>query len=121
MITYKGYIGTVEYSHEDKVFWGKIHGINDIVTFEADTAIDLEPSFHESVDDYLETCKKIGKEPEKVFKGSFNVRMKPENHKKLYETSLKEGLSLNAVLEKTVEFVLSNREDLEKNGKKIYG
>ena len=55
-LEYKGYIGTVEFSAEDKIFFGKIQGINDLVTFEGSSVDELEKSFQESILDYLETC-----------------------------------------------------------------
>src|SRR5258706_6757720 len=82
MLEYNGYFGTVDFSAADRVFYGKVFGINDVVTFEGTTVEELESSFRSQVDDYLQTCKEIGKEPEKMFKGVFNVRIKPELHKK---------------------------------------
>ncbi len=67
LLTYKDYFGSVEYSANDRVFWGKIEFTNDSVTFEAENADDLEGEFRDAVDDYLESCKKIGKKPEKSF------------------------------------------------------
>ena len=63
-IEYKGYIGSIEYSPEDKCFFGKLEMIDDLVTFEASTAQELEDNFHNSVNDYLETCKALGREPQ---------------------------------------------------------
>ena len=95
-IEYKGYIGSVEYSSEDKCFFGKLEMIDDLVTFEATTALELEDNFHEVVEDYLETCEALGREPQKVYKGVFNVRIEPELHKKVYQEALKAGISLNS-------------------------
>jgi len=95
-IEYKGYIGSIEYSSEDKCFFGKLEMIDDLVTFEATSALELEDNFHVVVDDYLETCKALGREPQKVYKGVFNVRIEPELHKKVYQEALKAGVSLNS-------------------------
>lgn len=95
-IEYKGYIGSINYSSEDKCFFGKLEMIDDIITFEATTALELEDNFHYVVDDYLETCKALGREPQKVYKGVFNVRIEPELHKKIYKEALKAGISLNS-------------------------
>jgi len=102
-IEYKGYIGSIEYSPQDKCFFGKLEMIDDIVTFEATNAIELEKNFHKAVDEYLDTCKKLGREPQKVFKGVFNVRIDPKLHKKLYENAIKEGISLNSYIKKRLE------------------
>ena len=94
-IEYKGYIGSIEYSSEDKCFFGKVEMIDDLVTFEATYAKELEKNFHTAVDEYLETCKQLNREPQKVYKGVFNVRIEPELHKKVYKEALKAGISLN--------------------------
>lgn len=64
-LEFKDYTGSVEFSAEDQVFFGKIVGIRDVVTFEGATVIELTKAFHESVSDYLDTCKKMGKDPDK--------------------------------------------------------
>ena len=65
-LEYNGYIGTLEFSADDKIFFGKIHGINDLVTFEGSSVTELEESFKESVNDYLETCKLFNKVADKT-------------------------------------------------------
>ncbi|PHS38692.1 MAG: toxin-antitoxin system HicB family antitoxin [Sulfurovum sp.] len=95
-IEYKGYIGSIEYSPEDTCFFGKLEMIDDLVTFESDNAKELEENFHDAVDEYLESCKVLGREPQKVYKGVFNVRIEPELHRKVYQEALKAGVSLNS-------------------------
>lgn len=102
-IEYNGYIGTVEYSSEDKCFFGKLDMINDLVTFEADNAIDLEENFQNAVDEYLETCKQLGREPQKAFKGVFNVRTGSDLHMEAVRNALKMGISLNAYIKNLIE------------------
>ena len=65
VLEYRSYYASVNFNAEDEVFHGKIIGINDLVTFEATTIRELKKAFHDAVDDYLETCKSIGKDPEK--------------------------------------------------------
>ena len=96
---YKGYIGKPEYSAEDKVFFGMISGINDLVTFEGDNVSELERSFRDAVDGYLELCERIRKEPEKVYRGSFNVRIEPQLHKDLAIRAVQDDMSLNQAVE----------------------
>ncbi len=104
-LQYNGYLGSVECSFEDKCLHGKILYINDLVTYEAETPVGLEAAFKESVDNYLQTCIEIGKDPDKSFKGTFNVRMTPKLHKSaalsatIQETTLNEFVS-QAVTEK---------------------
>ena len=104
-IEYKGYIGSIEYSSEDKLFFGKIELIDDLVTFEADSASELEANFQNAVEEYLQTCAQLGRKPQKTYKGVFNVRIDPKLHQKLHQEALKAGLSLNAFVQK----VLSNK------------
>lgn len=61
-ITYKSFVGTTDYSKKDKIFFGKIEGINDLITFESKSISELEKSFHEAVKDYIALCKKMGKD-----------------------------------------------------------
>ena len=94
-IEYKGYLGTVDFNPDDLVFHGKIHGINDLITFEATTVEGMLSAFHEAVDDYLDICQRYGKTPEKAYSGQFNVRVDSSLHKKLSLQAAKEGITLN--------------------------
>lgn len=94
-LSYKEYHGSVEVSVDDGVLHGHILFINDLVTYEADTVEQLREEFVAAVDDYLETCREIGKEPDKEFKGTFNVRVGPETHKAATIAARLEGISLN--------------------------
>ena len=102
-MTYKGYIGTVRYSEEDEVFHGKIEAINDLIMFEGTSVKELKKAFHEAVDNYLETCREMGREPQKPFKGSFNVRIPSELHRKAVERATRMGVSLNQLVQKALE------------------
>jgi predicted HicB family RNase H-like nuclease len=95
---YKDYVAKVEYSSEDRCFFGKIEMIDDLVTFEATTVEALEKNFHNSVEEYIETCKTLGKSPERSYKGVFNVRVEPELHRAIYKEALKVGVSLNTFI-----------------------
>jgi predicted HicB family RNase H-like nuclease len=75
VLTYKGFIGSVHFSNSDKVFHGKLEGINDLITFEGRNVSELTTAFRGAVNDYLELCKEAGKNPERSYKGSFNVRI----------------------------------------------
>jgi predicted HicB family RNase H-like nuclease len=64
ILKYKNYFATVHYSSEENLYFGKIEDINDLVTFEGDSLAGLKKFFIEAVDDYLETCKEMGKSPD---------------------------------------------------------
>ena len=102
LITYKDFTGSVLYNPEDRVFHGKIEFITDLVTFEGTSVDELEAAFAEAVDDYLELCEAVGKQPEKAFPGSFNVRMKPELHRQAAIASLEKRMSLNQLVTEAV-------------------
>lgn len=64
ILTYKGYFTVIEFEAEDKVLYGKIEGIDDLVTFESDSAKEIEKEFHDAVDDWLDFRKEIDNEVE---------------------------------------------------------
>lgn len=108
VLEYKGYHTKVEFDSEALVLRGKIEGIHDLVNFECENMKDVVKEFHEAVDDYLEFCKEVGKEPDKEYKGTFNVRINPELHKKLAMVSIKNGDSLNSSVEKAIQEYVSD-------------
>jgi len=99
MMEYKGYVGSVHYSAEDHVFYGRLEYIRALVNYEATSVSELEASFKEAVDDYLEFCKRQAKTPEKPFKGSFNVRIGTQLHRRAAIYAAEHGRSLNQVVE----------------------
>ncbi len=101
-VEYKGYIGSIEYSPEDKCFFGKLEMIDDLVTFEANRADELEINFQRAVDEYIQTCKELERKPQKTYKGIFNVRIDPKLHKKLCKRAIKEGISLNSIIQRAL-------------------
>ena len=102
-IQYKGYIGSVEFSEEDGIFYGKVMGIRSLISYEGESAKELLDDFHGAVDDYLASCKTEGKTPEVAFKGSFNVRISPELHKKIFIYTTSHQMSMNRYIEETLE------------------
>ena len=102
MLKYKDFYGSVEYSAADECFFGKIIGINDLVTFEGESVKELKQAFVEAVEDYFVLCKEAGKEPQKTYKGSFNIRISPELHKEAAAIASKKGVSLNSFVEKAI-------------------
>ena len=101
-LKYKDFVASVHFSSEDDVFHGKIGGIDDSVTFEGETVKALKKAFEVAVEDYLDICGQINKDPHKSYKGSFNVRIKPDLHKKAAFKSLELGMSLNQFVEKAI-------------------
>lgn len=96
---YQGYIGSVEFSQEDGVFFGKVQGIRSLISYEGTTADELIADFRGAVDDYLALCKEQGKAPEQAYKGSFNVRLDPGLHRSLAIYAIANQVSLNSIVE----------------------
>lgn len=94
-MSYKGYSARVEYDDEDGIFVGRIAGIRDGVGFHADSVAELREAFHEAVEDYIETCTRIGKEPQKAFSGQMMFRVNPELHRRAVVAAELAGKSLN--------------------------
>ena len=103
MIEYRGYTGSVEFTEEDDVFFGKVQGIRSVISYEGETAQELLNDFHGAVDDYLSFCAAEGKEPEKPYKGSFNIRISPELHRQLAMNAAEQQISLNSYIEKALQ------------------
>ena len=99
---YKGYATKIEFDADAMLLHGKIEGINDLVTFESEDASQIEAEFHAAVDDYLDFCQEVGKRPEKEYRGLFNVRIKPELHRRIAAEAMKRNTTLNALVEQAI-------------------
>ena len=97
-MTYKDYTAIVGYSAEDECLVGHIAGINDVIGFHADSVEEMRKVFHDTVDDYLAACAKIGREPNKPYSGKVTLRLLPELHAELAIQAESNGSSLNSWL-----------------------
>jgi predicted HicB family RNase H-like nuclease len=95
MLKYKGYSGDVEYDDEAKIFHGEVLDTKDVITFRGKSVTEIEKSFKESIDDYLEFCKEREEEPDKPFSGKFVLRIPSELHHKIYLNARRKGKSIN--------------------------
>ena len=93
---YKNYIGSVEYSDDDNCLFGKVLGIRSLITFEGQSVEELKQSFEFMVDSYLKDCKAANIEPEKPYKGSFNVRIGQDIHRALVILAETKEITLNS-------------------------
>jgi len=103
MLKYKGYAGIVEYDAEGKIFTGEVMGLRDVITFQGRTPEELEDSFHQSVDLYLEMCARDRVSAQKPFSGRFNVRLNPELHRQLAIRAAQEKISSNEWVTHTLQ------------------
>ena len=110
LLKYKNYVGSVEYDLTDKFLYGKILFIDDLIMYEGNTLEELENSFRTMVDDYLETCKELGKEPQKAYSGSFNVRTGPVLHQALAEIATFEHTILNKLIVEIMKSFIENSD-----------
>jgi len=111
-LTYKEYIASVEFCAEDEVFYGRVLGINDLITFEGSDVKKLKSAFNEAVDDYLETCKELNKEPNKTYKGVFNVRVDTSVHKQAALIASQNQITLNEFVKRAIAFAIENKAKL---------
>lgn len=111
ILEYKGYCATVNFNAEEEFFYGKVNGINDLVSFEGETAKELKQAFFEAVDDYLETCKELKKEPDKTYKGVFNVRIPSQLHRKAAIVAATQNVTLNDLVRTAIDTLLKNMKN----------
>lgn len=104
---YKGYFGQVAYDDEVKIFHGELVGIKAVITFQGTTVDEIEQAFKDSIDDYLDWCKKRRKLPEKPFSGKFNLRMRRDLHAKLSSLAHQQSISLNSYITECLEKMVS--------------
>lgn len=110
MMEYKGYHAKVEYSPEDDTFVGQVFGVADTLVFDGQSIEELQAMFHASIDDYLELCKEIGKEPDREYRGTFNVRVPVELHRAAAMAAESKDVSLNQfVTEALRRYVAADR------------
>jgi predicted HicB family RNase H-like nuclease len=103
VIKYKGFIGSVHYASEDRIFYGKVEGIKDLISFEGSTVDELEKGFKYMVDEHIRDCEKNNTPVEKSYKGNLNIRLSPELHKKAaYNASIR-GISLNQYINDAIK------------------
>lgn len=102
VMKYKEHIGSVDFDFDDGCLHGKLLYINDLVTYEAETLPALKEEFEASVDDYIETCRELGVEPNRPFKGSFNVRIGQDLHKKIVYKAAEAGIAVNEAVSRAI-------------------
>lgn len=108
VMTYRGYSTRVEYSPEDTALVGRVLGITDIIMFHADGVAEFEQMFHDAVDDYLESCEELGKEPHKPYSGKVMFRIDAELHREAAIAAELAGKSLNQWAEDAMRYAASH-------------
>lgn len=103
MMTYKGYMGKVEFDDEAGIFYGEVINLRDVITFQGTSVQELRQAFQDSVDDYLEFCAQRGEEAEKPFSGKFVVRVSPNVHRELFAKARLADKSLNSLVSEVLQ------------------
>ena len=94
-LSHKNFHARVEFDAEDGLFVGRIAGINDVVGFHGESVEELTSAFREAVEDYIETCRRVGKEPERAYSGKLMLRVSPDLHARAARAAELSGKSLN--------------------------
>ncbi len=102
ILKYGDFVASIHLDSNTELLYGKVEGIDDSLTFEGSSVDELRTAFKEAIEDYIEICSKIGKNPHRSYKGSFNIRIKPGLHKKAAFRSVELGMSLNQLVEKAI-------------------
>jgi predicted HicB family RNase H-like nuclease len=100
-LSYKGYQAIVEF--EDGQLFVRVLHVRDLLVAECDAASDAQKAFEDLIDAYLEDCTELGKEPDKPFKGTFNIRVAPELHRQAAMLAAEQGVTLNKWVSSAVE------------------
>lgn len=103
VLTYKGFIGSVHYAAEDRIFYGKVEGISDLISFEGRAVDELEKGFHYMVDEHIKDCQEKDIPLQKSYKGNLNIRLSPELHKKAAHNATLKGISLNQYINDAIK------------------
>jgi len=104
---YKGFAAKVEYSEVDGCIIGHVAGTRDVIGFHGESVSELRAAFEEAVDDYLSTCEKLGRAPNKPYSGQFRLRLAPDLHARAAMMAEARGKSLNTWVSEVIEKSIS--------------
>ncbi len=110
ILHYKGYIGSVEIAEDEAILFGNVQGIREKLEYRAKDAEVLIERFRQVIDDYLENCVQTGCNPEIPYKGSLNIRISPDLHRRLAIYAIRHKTTIN----RTIGRILASY-DLEVN------
>jgi len=105
-MTYKGYFAKINFDERDGIFWGKVIGIKDNITFEGETVAQLTEDFHSAITHYLADCKQNGRIPDKPYSGKLTLRVSPGIHAEIAAAATHAGKSLNKWVADTLNQVV---------------
>lgn len=115
VLKYKDYEGSAELDVERGVCHGKLLFINDLVTYVALTPKRLQKEFEAAVDDYIETCRSLAKEPQRPFRGMFNVRVASSLHRAAALRAVADGVTLNDIVVRALDTFVNGKTEIHHN------
>jgi len=91
---------------DEDTFYGRILGIDAVITFEGRTHDELKQAFQDTLKDYLELCELQGRDPQRSYSGQFRVRISPEAHRAAANAAEVSNMSLNKWVSKAINAAL---------------
>lgn len=110
MLEYRGYHAKIEFDAEDMILVGSVFGVSDSLNFHGKSTDEITEMFHQTIDNYLELCAELGRQPDKEFKGSFNVRIDPALHRQAALKAEQGHMPLNQFVEQAIRAAVSKTE-----------
>ena len=110
-LKYLGYMATIRFESADKIFVGRVINTNDVISFESESAPELEAEFHKAIDDYLKYCDEKGTTPEKPFNGNFMVRSDADLHKELFELAAESEVPMNELAVQVLQSYVDSKKN----------
>ena len=111
LLEYNGYQGTVEFSKDDDLLFGRILHIDSLIQYEGQSVEEIKTAFKEAIDSYLDFCEKTGRTPNKPYSGTFNVRIGQELHRKAVAIATNNGKSLNEFVRDAIRIAVTDTSD----------
>lgn len=109
-LSHKGYVARIEFDDDDGLFVGRLIGIDDVVGFHGDSVASLREAFEEAVEDYLASCARLGREPQRPYSGRFNIRIPADLHARAATRAAERGISLNKLVEQAIAETVSGSD-----------
>jgi len=108
-VKYKGYTAVLKLDEEQGILFGRVIGLRDVITFQAETVPQAIEEFRASVDSYLELCRSRQESPEKPYSGNFMVRVDPELHRQIATWAQVKSVSINSLVARLIRHACARR------------
>lgn len=118
-LEYKGYVGSVTFDAEAEILHGTVVNTRDVITFQGQSVEEIKAAFVDSVEDYLEFCAELGREPEKPMSGKFNVRITPLLHAQAVAAAASLSISLNTLVEEALHEKVGRSQTVVTEGEEV--